>query len=245
MTTENGGSTPVESLPGYINPPSKTSGEFTLTPTFDMVVDQYVEMDLSKEATEIYQAEQDVHPEIFTKKKHESKSHFERRKNIKTMMGFVQNAFVWKDGERLATNLNTNPMRVLLKGYTGPRKHDRAVNFQKRLKGMFTITSILERYVDEAIDRRSAIANVNGLISDIRMMDIMKAGKFNAATCITQETVRHWSESNSYQAQQAYIGKHQDTPNPDETPVGLDYIEPEGLRDSDDFQEGPLDNEFA
>ena len=233
--------------------PSPT-GEFHLFPTLYMIIDRYTEMNYRQEALDIYQAEKDTHPEIFAKKKREGKSHFASRKNIKAQMAFVQSAIAWHDGEDLAAYLGVNSSQVLKKGYCGPRKEEAREDFLKRLRGMFTITSILERYINDeryvgnALERRAAIANVNGLVSDVRLKTVMRGGKFNVAVCVTQLTVLQWGESHDNLVQTPRIGLHQDTPNPDDAEGKYPYneaIDNQTEYTGEGLEQGPLDNEFA
>jgi hypothetical protein len=227
--------------------PEVSAKNFPLVPNLNMVVDKYVEMNYEKQALEIYQWETDAHPEIFVKKRREGKKHFEARKNIRAQMAFVQKAMAWHDGEDLASYLGTDSSRVLKKGYCGPMKKEAREDFLKRLRGMFTITSILERYVNDhsrvgsALDRRAAIADVNGFVSDVRLKTIMRGGKFNVAVCITQLTVLQWGESRVNQVQTPRIGLHQDVPNPDDE--GTEYPYNEAV-EYQDYGTGGTDEEM-
>jgi hypothetical protein len=235
--------------------PLLETGEYQLLPSLDMVVDKYTEMGYRNDAFAIYQLEQDAHPEIFVRKKGESKSHFAVRKNIKAQMAFIQNAMAWHDGHDLGAYLGVkDSSRVLKKGYNGPMKVEAREDFLKRLRGTFTIASILQRYINDkryvgnAIDRRAAIENVNGLVSDVRLKTIMRGGKFNVAVCVTQLTVLQWGESYDNLVQTPRIGLHQDTLNPDDAEGKYPYNEAIDNQTEDTgerLEQGPLDNEFA
>ena len=138
-------------------------------------------------------------------------------------MAFVQNAMDWHDGEDLASYLGVDePSKVLKKGYCGPMKKEARQDFLKRLRGVFAITSILQRYINDkryvgnAIERRAAITEVNGFFSDVRFKTIIRGGYFNVATCVTHLTIIQWEESRDMQVQRARIGLHADIPNPDD-----------------------------
>jgi hypothetical protein len=238
--------------------PEVSAKNFPLVPNLNMVVDKYTEMNYEKQALEIYQWETDAHPKIFVKKRREGKKHFEARKNIRAQMAFAQNAMAWHDGEDLASYLGVDSSSVLKRGYCGPMKKEAREDFLKRLRGMFAITSILQRYINDkryvgnAIERGAAITEVNGLFSDVRFKTIIRGGNFNVATCVTQLTVKQWEESRDMQVQQARIGLRADTSSDPDMPQSESvWEEPQEPDDpdwkpvGDGLEKGPLDNEFA
>jgi hypothetical protein len=222
MTTEGQRPGIAELIQVIAEAANHKSREYTLIPNPHIVIDKYTEMNNGKEALGIYQLEQDAHPEIFIKKRGESKSHFSARKNIKAQMAFIQNAMTWHDGRDLAAYLGAaDSSKVLKKGYHGPMKAEAREDFLKRLRGMFTITSILERYLDSPFDKRAALAQVNGLISDVRVKYMLRAGKTNTLVCITTETVRQFEEAREMQRQKSYIGAPKDTQTSDTPEVNM------------------------
>lgn len=211
-------------------PQPEDNRRYPLVPTLEMVIDRYTEMNYAAEAMAIYQNEQDEHPEIFSQKEKESEKHYQARQNIRSQAAFIQTAFEWREPEGIAPYLGITPGQVERKQFRGRRKKEPQEKFHKRLRGMFAISSILKRYVKEALDGKAAIAKVNGLISDVRLRTIMKAGMLNVATCITQATARQWESAQDHQVDKAQIGAHSEIPDEpydlqDSTPEGNDYQE--------------------
>jgi hypothetical protein len=222
---------------GISIPQPEDNKRYPLVPTLEMVIDRYAEMNYGAEAKAIYQNEQNLHPEIFSQKERETEKHYQARQNIRSQATFIQTAFDWREPEGIAPYLGITPGQVERKQFRGRRKNEPQEKFHKRLRGMFAISSILARYVEETPDRKAAIAKVNGLISDVRLRTIMKAGMLNVATCITQATVRQWESAQDHQVDKAQIGAHSEIPDEpydlqDSTPEGNDYQEISYLDDN-------------
>jgi hypothetical protein len=267
------GKTPVKPFGIPIPEPKReeSSKNFPLVPTLNMVVTDVAEAHYAAEALEIYQNEQNEHPEIFARKKGETDRHYMERKNIRAQVKFIQTAFAWKKPHYIAPYLGTSPGRIANRDFRqGGRKGENPEKFKKRLRGTYAIASIFTRYIHESLDKRDAIERINGLISDVRFEAIAKDGKLNVAVCIVQGAVRQWEKSQDHQVDEARIGKRQELPKlyDGQTPMsngdqGFDSTgnnltieadlyqagttkpdEPDWKPVGDGLEEGPLDHEF-
>jgi hypothetical protein len=128
------------------------------------------------------------------------------------------------------------------------RRQEEIDKFEGRFNGLFTLSSILAEFVDDAIDRRVVIKAPNGKLSDMSIADALEAGFVNIAIALALMAVRQNEESQDHQTTPE-INDNPVAPNPEDykpesvsdVPYDLLPSRPEG----DDFLVDEFDDRKA
>lgn len=174
----------LEELKEIINS-RETTGRFNLTPRVDLAIRQSEaeedsEIALRELADDVFKREKENHPELTTNRQR---------------MRFIQkDTFKWTNS-KLALHLGLSEDEIRHFDRKGMR--ERELNkFRRQFEGLFSIASVLSRMVDEVIDRRGALVNPNGLLSDLGVGEIIKTGEIDKAVAITEKTFQHVQSAN-------------------------------------------------
>jgi len=182
---EGKGKPTLEELRRVIDSPIQTTGRFNLTPNVALAIPQSETEEDSKIALRelangVFEREKGYHPKLKTNRE---------------MMRFIQkDTFKW-DYAQLASYLGLSRDQVKKFDRIGI-KEKQLDKFRERFEGLFAIGSILLKHVDEAIDRKGALVTPNGLLSDLGVGEIIKAGRINTAVSITERTFKKFHEEN-------------------------------------------------
>lgn len=182
--TEQGRKPTIEQLRGIISL-NETSGGFNLTPRLDLAIRQSEaeedsEIKLREAADEVFKREKEYHPELDT--------------NRERMWFIEKTTFKWSHG-KLSTYLGISENEVRTYDERGLKDKELDM-FRHQFEGLFSIASILSRMVDEIEDRRGALVKPNGLLSDLGVGQIIKAGEIDKAVAITERAFQHIQSAN-------------------------------------------------